>query len=390
MTDIPDDVSREILVRLPPKSVFKFRCVSKRWNDIIQDPSFLHSYASRRKGSLDQLLGFILRADKYSYANPRPRSEPRIKVLPLQGKRIGYFPEKVGYFISSSNGLVLCGHHHPMKYYVINPLTKKWVSLPRPRNHYKEVSMGLVCEENTAQLVANYKVVRAGMPAMQRDNKMTIETYSSTTRKWVESVLVATDKFYVYPWPFIAPFVLNGVFHWVASPLLLVVYDPNDIDRGNYLQLIEKPITEMTEQYTVYSRSGDGLLWCGILTGFSLKIWMLPKSDQGYRRSCTVAKEEWVLVHGVTLDSLGNDYPIIKDALSSPETHCSKLRSLVFSPWNPLIVLFRIGETVLLYNIQSMSMESLSYRGKPPTNYGGEYIWHPHFETPFLSSYSLQ
>ncbi|XP_022890925.1 F-box protein At5g03970-like [Olea europaea var. sylvestris] len=384
--NIQDDVLREILVRLPPKFVFKFRCVSKRWNEIIQDSYFLRSYACGRKGSRDQLLGFILRAYKYPYPNTRPRSEPRIKVLPLHGKRIGAFPEKVGYFISSSNGLVLCGHHHPMKYYVINPLTQKWVSLPRPCNHYKEVSMGLVCEENTAQLVAKYKVVRTGKPAMLLDNRITIETYSSTTGKWVESVLVATDKFCVYPWPFIAPFVLNGVFHWVASPNFVVLYDPNE----NHLQLIENPINEMVRQSSVYSRSSDGLLWCGILTEFNLRIWMLPKSDQGYKRSCTIPKEEWVLVHGVTFESLCNDYSMIRDTRLRPETHSSKFYSLVFSSWNPLIVLFRIGETVFVYNIPSKSVELLSYRGKPPIDYGGEYIWHPHFETHFLSSYSLQ
>lgn len=117
---------------------------------------------------------------------------------------------------------------------------------------------------------------------------------------------------------------------------------------------------------------------------------MLPKAYQGYRRSCTIPKEEWVLVHGVTLDSLCNDYSMTRDAQLRPETHIPDLYSLVFSLWNPFIMLFKIGETFFLYNIPSKSVELLSYRGNPPTDYGGEYIWHLHLETHFLSSYFLQ
>lgn len=48
-----DGLLISILVCLLPKAVFKFRCVSKRWKNIIADPFFRESYSARtRKGQL--------------------------------------------------------------------------------------------------------------------------------------------------------------------------------------------------------------------------------------------------------------------------------------------------------------------------------------------------
>ncbi|KAL3813441.1 hypothetical protein ACJIZ3_014709 [Penstemon smallii] len=55
-----------ILIRLSPKSMFRFKCVSKRWNNIITGTFFLRSYSniSRNKDGLinsgdQRLLAFI-------------------------------------------------------------------------------------------------------------------------------------------------------------------------------------------------------------------------------------------------------------------------------------------------------------------------------------------
>ncbi|KAI3793567.1 hypothetical protein L1987_36186 [Smallanthus sonchifolius] len=40
---IGDDVVRNILVRLPGKSLLRFRCASKHWNHLISDPYFMKS-----------------------------------------------------------------------------------------------------------------------------------------------------------------------------------------------------------------------------------------------------------------------------------------------------------------------------------------------------------
>ncbi|KAL2541492.1 F-box protein [Abeliophyllum distichum] len=353
--DVCDDVLLEILARLPPKVVFKFRCVSKRWNKIINSPFFLRSYEERRKGSfagslLGFMHGFMQNKTRYTYTSGNPHLPPRppIRILPLLGDQIFTVPSELGYFISASNGLVLCGHQ-PMTYYVMNLLTKKWVSLPSPHSAYEVKSIELVCEESTTQLVANYKVVRTCIPSdLELHNKLTIQTYSSKTGKWAESILVATSNPLSL---FDPPIVLNGVFHW----------------------------------------SSDGLLWCGYYTGLSLQIWTLPKGENGYKRSCNIPAKDWSLVHTVTLDSLCNDYSAISYLRKRLKYRHLDLYMLALIPWNPLIVVFRIDETVFLYNSESKSMEKVRLRYHyQPTIVPFDDYWHPYFESPFLSSYALQ
>ncbi|KAF1887362.1 hypothetical protein Lal_00040964 [Lupinus albus] len=42
MIEIEDDLVVEILVRLPVKSLLRFKCVDKRWNDLFRKPTFAH------------------------------------------------------------------------------------------------------------------------------------------------------------------------------------------------------------------------------------------------------------------------------------------------------------------------------------------------------------
>ncbi|KAF8101030.1 hypothetical protein N665_0211s0019 [Sinapis alba] len=43
---IPLDLTREILLRLPSKSLFRFRCVSKTWCSLIRSGQFADGYMS--------------------------------------------------------------------------------------------------------------------------------------------------------------------------------------------------------------------------------------------------------------------------------------------------------------------------------------------------------
>ncbi|KAL2546036.1 F-box protein [Forsythia ovata] len=383
--DVHENMLLEILLRLPPKSVFKFRCVSKRWNEIINDSFFLQSYAEQRKGLDDagRLWAFIL----------CPTGSTPIEIVPVLDNQIGTIQRDHGNFICSSNGLILCVHlhgnifcgHNPITYTVLNPLTKKWVSLPSPANVNLGILMGLVCEENIAQLVANYKVVH--ICNSNWDNELMIETYSSKTGKWIESKLFATDYFRLRP--FVAPLVLNGIFHWTVSDVLIAIYDPDDIGGENHLQLIEKPRAEGRSYSSGFSRSSDGLLWYGENIKQIMKFWMLPKGENGYRRSCTIPRQEWSLVHTVNLYSLCDNYSIISHVQACMQDYYD-LYMIALNPNNPLIMLFSIDGTTFLCNIVSKSVEPIRYHGPSMEDHSDFYTLYPYFESPFLSSYALQ
>ncbi|KAL2518889.1 F-box domain-containing protein [Abeliophyllum distichum] len=252
--DVHEDVLLEILLRLPPKSVFKFRCVSKRWNQIINDSFFLNSYAKQRKG-----------------------------------------PDGVGRLLA----LIRCPNG---------------ISSP-------------------------------------------IE---------------------------IAPMLDNQVDVFVA------IYDPNDIGGENHLQLIEMPYTEARSYSAGFSRSSDGLLWYGENNIRQImKFWMLPKGENGYRRSCTIPRQEWSLVHTVNLDSLRDNYSIISHVKTCMQDYYD-LYMIALNPKNPLIVLFSICGTTFVCDIESKSVEPIPYHGPPTNDNLGFYTLYPYFESPFLSSYALQ
>lgn len=78
-----------------------------------------------KKGShAGRLLGFMRCKYIATHRRSRPLSKSPIRILPLLDHQISMVLREVGYFLFSSNGLVLCGFH-TMTYRIKNTLTKK-------------------------------------------------------------------------------------------------------------------------------------------------------------------------------------------------------------------------------------------------------------------------
>ena len=54
--DFDDDIITEILLRVPAKSLIRFRCVCKSWRALISDPSFVQNHLRRVSPSHSNLL----------------------------------------------------------------------------------------------------------------------------------------------------------------------------------------------------------------------------------------------------------------------------------------------------------------------------------------------
>lgn len=67
---LPDEVVEEILLRLPPKSLMRFKCVCKSWNTLISDPSFAdkHLHISNNHHSSSTPLLLTLKRNR-NYGN---------------------------------------------------------------------------------------------------------------------------------------------------------------------------------------------------------------------------------------------------------------------------------------------------------------------------------
>ncbi|KAK8961704.1 putative F-box protein [Platanthera guangdongensis] len=127
---LPEDLTREILLRLPAKSVAMFRCVSTVWLSISTDPSFILSHARRAPKFL---LVRSACADKY------------IK-LPASGLSTTVGINKRGVVrisdeaMSSCDGLVcfrgITERFALKTYYAHNPLSNLQIRMPTPGSMY--------------------------------------------------------------------------------------------------------------------------------------------------------------------------------------------------------------------------------------------------------------
>ena len=125
---LPDELILEILCRVPARSMHRFKCVSKRWRDLIADPL-------NQKRLPQTLQGFFCSDGARSYGRfislpgrPAPLVDLSFSFLTKQ-------PEMSNIkLLGSCNGLVLFEHRSGSastpSYAVCNPATEQWVAVP--------------------------------------------------------------------------------------------------------------------------------------------------------------------------------------------------------------------------------------------------------------------
>ncbi|CAH9132179.1 unnamed protein product [Cuscuta epithymum] len=377
-----EQIITRILVCLPPKSVYRFRLVSKSWNRLISHPFFIQRYDSqlRRRGGAGMLALFqdaLVRPEYLRPGNEKvKKSLMNILPLDLPGNckiQYNYLELELGNFINSSNGLVLWGGRETDKYYVLNPMTKRVVTLPSPPPPSgSDTSIGLMCQENTRELAAKYIVVRTDCVSQQGRHTLRMVTYSSKRGIWAvaEPTVIAPAGEYL-PGVFKgAPLVMNGVFHWYfyGFRLTLALYRPSE----EQVQVIDVRHYDGIGQYwisTAMTRSsiedGDMLLFGGN-DAVTMRVFMLTKDSEDGANPCpsAVTAQEWMLMYDISVDSIWNDIGLLSSAQRG------RFFVEAFIPLNnkkALIALIRWVPRgkVYLYNLDTKSIQSIRYHGKP-------------------------
>ncbi|KAG2332779.1 hypothetical protein Bca52824_003959 [Brassica carinata] len=139
----PIDLTSEILLRLPEKSVARFRCVSKLWSSISTDPYFINLFETRsprpslllciRKydslcvSSIQQHTHTLHQSSNKSFSSSQPISCYRMK-----------FPETNGLYPTESVHGLIC-FQESGKPVVWNPSKKEFVTLPKPRKSWNDI-----------------------------------------------------------------------------------------------------------------------------------------------------------------------------------------------------------------------------------------------------------
>ena len=168
--DLSNDLLIEILHRIPLKPAHRFKCVSKRWVQVICQPQFAQRFTQRMKllypsqPSPPFTLFF-----QCSYPRPFPvefkhfQRDPQFMSSNFSLSFLPQSPNPI-IFIATSNGLVLCSTTllSQMMYYVCNPLTANWVAVSVPPRFDTHVLAGFVCHSDYDDIVTitRFKVVR--------------------------------------------------------------------------------------------------------------------------------------------------------------------------------------------------------------------------------------
>ncbi|KAL3503498.1 hypothetical protein ACH5RR_037947 [Cinchona calisaya] len=137
---LPEDLLREILVRLPVKSLLRFCCVSKTWCDLINSPYFAHMHLSHAKNHRIVLMKRFIIDEKKAllsfhsdYVSPgrdvAAAAAPDLKLSSTYRSSIQLF--------GSCNGIVCivellrCLHSNSKdKFYLCNLATRQFLTLP--------------------------------------------------------------------------------------------------------------------------------------------------------------------------------------------------------------------------------------------------------------------
>lgn len=217
---VPDEIVVEILARLPVKSLVRFRCVSKSWHRIINDPYFIQKVlnTSRCRAKNDR-HGYLLVQQSPIYS-ARHVASPGFFSFVCDETFVEHIKLEIPFecvdLLGYSNGL-LC-FSYPIKttmrnrtpeistLYLWNPAIRSSKTLPRSLVQLNE---DCICCFSYVPRTADYKVLKMSDPFT--DQPPEAELYSLSTNSWkiIQDIpcrsYSGSDK----------NVVNDGVVHWI-------------------------------------------------------------------------------------------------------------------------------------------------------------------------------
>ncbi|KAM7491771.1 hypothetical protein LguiA_034692 [Lonicera macranthoides] len=205
-----EELLLEILLRLPVKSLLRFKSVSKQWHNLITS-----TYFSRRRYSCPFTpSGLLLHPLTSNFVYHldfiplhRNENENPIDYNPLTATPPTLSGLKI---LHSCNGLLSCytktENNQDRNYYVYNPTTKQSVLLPRPG---EGAVQGMLLAFDPSKSL-QYKVVCVWNAPFDQDFQ--IKIYSSETRCWRASGGLVNSEYI----NFRGGVYWNGSINWIS------------------------------------------------------------------------------------------------------------------------------------------------------------------------------
>ncbi|CAA7048074.1 unnamed protein product [Microthlaspi erraticum] len=228
----PVDLTSEILLRLPTRSVVRFRCVSKLWSSITTDPYFINSFQTRRS----LLLLCFKKGDKVSVLSIPQHTQDWDKAysssLPIERYHMKLPGYGFHYHTESVHGLICFeDSQNPV---VWNPSMRSLLTLPNPNNHkswtYKTLFLGYDPVEGKHKLVCFH--------SKKVSYVCRVLTLGSSQESWRTVRTNIKQRVYSYT----CGRCINGMIYYIACNWKTFAYVVMRFDvRYEKFDMIEKP-----------------------------------------------------------------------------------------------------------------------------------------------------
>ncbi|XP_062195061.1 putative F-box protein At5g52610 [Phragmites australis] len=269
---LSEDMLTEIILRLPVKSMARSKCVAKNWCAIISD-----GYLRRR---LPLHLSVVYFPD-----NPARGNAPRFACAAsgdshlLEDCDLGFSPFREGDVVCDAcNGLLLFRSAGTPRFYVVDPVTRRWVALPRPSRDAR-LSM-LVFDPFSSR---HYHVINF---TGWHERGAAVEVFSSETWAWT-----ARDVEFGVP----ASSLSAASMHFHDGAVYMLASDPHRVVRMDVAPDAELACTTVELPEPMDGGDGrvahsGGQLHYVTRDGGLLKVWVL--------------EGQWRLKHAVKVDDV--------------------------------------------------------------------------------------
>ncbi|KAH6817390.1 hypothetical protein C2S51_000993 [Perilla frutescens var. frutescens] len=231
MSDVPSEMYREILLRMPAESVFRLKAVCKEWRRLIEEPSFIKSHSNNQSSNTSLLItnpkGAIYSLSLDSLSD---RRQTPIKQLICRG-----IPPRCSRPLASCNGMFLISDDNDKIWMIWNPLTRERHELPRPEPCIYMMGRGFGYDS----AADDYKVVRIDYMSSVEE----VVSYRSLVYSMKSGCWKMIDDCPHYFSSRDEGVFLNGALHWRAEETIIVL----DLVTEDYRQLALPPLPTRNE-----------------------------------------------------------------------------------------------------------------------------------------------
>ncbi|XP_028754754.1 F-box/kelch-repeat protein At3g23880-like [Neltuma alba] len=276
-----DDITANILKRLNVRCILRFRCVCKRWKNLIKSPSFIEAHLRHSSNQRTVLLW-----PTYGNDNPLPLylSHCGIRIFKRIKAPVAADGVKI---IDSSNGLlcfkIVDDVSSPPSLLLWNLATREIRQVPRSINSFQ---CDCICGFGFSPIVNDYKIVKAHVNKSRNVNG--VEVYSLGSGSWKEvefenlqGVSVTHSGEAV---------TANGVMYWLGTSHMILSFDV----ATEVFALIAKPLLFISLLSTL-SIFENKLALLFLSSAYFIELWVMEEFTSGISRE----KWKWTKTHSI-------------------------------------------------------------------------------------------